>query len=199
MRVFWGVVIFMMAGMILGVQADETADSKISTAGVTLVCAGQVDPVMLDRVSTFAMDNTGIPIHIVQVDEFDDTSFDTVEISVADKKLPEDLCVVVLMNAPTDSITSHGVIHPEKKIAVVNAKALKPADGDQEKYGRRLEKQTIRSMAMLFGLGLCPNPHCALWSYQDDEQLDLMGRNLCPPCHRKLQNVVVEEGIILEK
>ncbi|NCC51866.1 MAG: hypothetical protein EOM20_11695 [Spartobacteria bacterium] len=197
MSLYRGLFLSVILGVMAGAHAEEALESDTGTVGVTLVVAGQMDQALLDRVTGFTMDNTGVPIHVVKTDDFDDTSFDTVEASVMHMKLPDDLFVVVLVNPVSETITSHGVIHPEKKIAVVNIKALERADQDQEMYGRRLEKQTIRSMAMLFGLGLCPNPHCALWSYQNDEQLDAMGRNLCPPCHRRLHGLAEEEGVVL--
>jgi hypothetical protein len=81
----------------------------------------------------------------------------------------------------------HGLLHPFDQIAVLNTTALWPEDNNEETFAKRLEKESIRCIALLAGLPPCVSPRCALWHYTDDMGLDRKGSNLCPPCYLKYQ------------
>ena len=70
---------------------------------------------------------------------------------------------------------------PDQRSGLVNARGLNPGDGDLEKFGRRLEKETIATIALLAGLKANPAPDCATYHYRNERGLDLKGRNLNPP------------------
>lgn len=190
----------LIPALLIGFQAvaEDAADTSDtpSSKGVTIVQSGALDPAIRERVVSFVEQNTTIPMHALDPRPAMDGSLAGIGRAMLDDKLPDDLFVVVLAR-PQEDITSHGVLFPSKGFAVVNTKSLQPENNDSETYARRLEKQTIRSVAMLFGLEPCPNPHCALYNYRNDQQLDAIGRNLCPPCFRKLQNNAEQQGITL--
>ena len=89
-------------------------------------------------------------------------------------------CIVALIMAGEEN-DSYIAVYPNRKIAFVNARALMPADGDEEKYARRLEKETVRVVANLIGIPPAPDPRCATHAYRNDAGLDAKGNNLCPP------------------
>ncbi len=79
-------------------------------------------------------------------------------------------------------------------VAVVNLNALKLVDltkpAARETYERRIEKESVSGLATLLSMPPCPFPQCALYQHENVEALDAKGRNLCPPCTEKLQEVV---------
>jgi predicted Zn-dependent protease len=110
----------------------------------------------------------------------------------------DDICLLALCEAP-ESIKAHGTVHNALRTAIVNTRTLKPQDIDtaqgKEKYGRRVEKESMRAVGYLLGMEFCPLPMCALSDYQNDEQLDAKGRNFCPPCQGKMRKALTAAGV----
>ena len=85
---------------------------------------------------------------------------------------------VLFVDVSEDS--AHAQYAPEKQLLVVNVAPLKT--DDQEKFGRRVERQVMRGLYFYSDRKICPNPQCCLWDYQTIEHLDMIGRGACPPC-----------------
>jgi len=92
---------------------------------------------------------------------------------------------------------THAKFDPDKAFIVVNLAPLKV--DDPEKYGRRVERQVMRGLFFYAGRKPCPNPQCALWNYQTNEQLDIIGRGPCPPCLIMGRSALEEKGISVGK
>ena len=107
---------------------------------------------------------------------------------------PEDAALVILAQ-PSMDIPAHSVFLPDKRVAVVNVKSLKPSNGDAETMGRRVEREVMQGIGILMGIPACPNPQCAMFQYTTDEELDAKGRNYCPPCLGAAQNAAKEKGV----
>ena len=191
-----------MTWLILGLLAPVWAIGEEDTAvvepvqkeGLAMVRVGAVDEALAERARLFAEENLHMRVEMLPSQELKGESLDDVGRAVSglvDKKYAG----LIVLVAPEGTIGAHGVSLLEERVVVVNVKALEPQDGDQEKYGRRLERAVMRSAGMLMGLQACPNPQCALWSYSTVEQLDEMSRNFCPPCQEKLSEMMKEKSV----
>lgn len=100
--------------------------------------------------------------------------------------------VVALANLPGDA-TGHGSFVPAKKAALLNVHGL-AGDGGQEQLLKRLMKEAVHAGGLLLGISPCPNSHCAMWRYKNDEGLDFKGSGFCPPCQRTLRTKLGEGG-----
>jgi hypothetical protein len=175
---------------------EEAAPPTAPATAVAIVPVGAVDVALAERVRAFVEENTAVQTRLLPARDVAGKTLD--EEGAAAAALVGDgvMCLVAIVE-PTEDVKPHGVLLPEQHVAVVNAKSLRPADGDAEKFARRLERETMQSIGMLLGLEPCPNPQCALWQYTTDEELDTKGRNFCPPCLEKVQKAAREKGVKL--
>jgi predicted Zn-dependent protease len=90
---------------------------------------------------------------------------------------------------------AHAHFSPETKLLVVNLHPLQT--DDEEKFGRRVERQVMRGVFFYGGRKPCPNPQCCLWSYNEMEELDMIGRGPCPPCLILGRDALKKEGVAL--
>ena len=162
--------------------------------GMAMVRIGAVDEALAERARLFAEENLHMRIEMLAPQEFSGESLDDAGRAVSGL-VGKKYAGLVGLVAPAGTVGAHGVSLLEQRVVVINAKALEPQDGDQEKYGRRLERVVMRSCGMLMGLQSCPNPQCALWSYSTVEQLDEMSRNFCPPCQEKFVEIMKEKNV----
>jgi hypothetical protein len=172
------------------------ATRPVSAKSVAVVGVGAVDPALVSRVQTFVEENSALQTRLLPARELAGRTLDD-EGAAVGKLVGDGVFCVVAIVEPVEDIKPHGVLLPDRSVAVVNGRSLRPADGDAEKYGRRLERETMQAIGMLLKLDPCPNPQCALWPYTTDEELDTKGRNYCPPCLEKVQKAARERGLQL--
>ncbi|MBP7830607.1 MAG: hypothetical protein KA248_11885 [Kiritimatiellae bacterium] len=162
---------------------------------ISLLAVGDLDPAMAERVRAFAQENLALPVRLLEPREAKPAaSLHEIGEAAAQSIGEEDACLVVLA-VPLEELPNHGTQLPGQRTAVVNARLLKPEGGDEEQYGRRLEREVMMSIGLLLGLETCPNPQCAMWLYANNEELDMKGRNYCPPCLDRAQKLAVEKGL----
>ncbi len=160
---------------------------------VVLAVAGPVSAEILERVKNWGESQLAIPVPVVESLDVKGESFDEVTAAASERLAPEDLGVVVLLLSEKP-LPNHGVYNPDRRVVVVNVNLMQ--DGaDEERFGRRMERQVIRGIGTLMGLELSPNPQSAMAMYSSLEELDQIGRNLDPPWLLRLQNRAVELGI----
>ena len=178
------------------VFAEEEAAPVQPQAGksIALVAVGPVDAALMDRVAAFARENTALTIRVLPAMEVPGDTLDAIAVEAVKAMGPDDAMLVVLAD-PTADIKPHGVSLPDRRVSVVNVKSLKPASGDAEVFGRRIEREVMQSIGMQLDMPACPNPQCAMWSYSTDEELDAKGRNYCPPCVGASQKAAASKGI----
>jgi hypothetical protein len=176
----------------LAVDAAET--SRTPPSGVALAVVGDLSEADVERVRSFVEFNSAIPVRLLEPQSSEQESLVEILDELAPLRTPEHACVVFLY-AGERSFEEHTVYRYEAGIGVVNA-TLMVVD-DEERYLRRLEKLTIRSVALLLDVPLVPNPQSALWTYRTMEELDAMGRNLDPPSLLLLQQKAHELGLPL--
>jgi hypothetical protein len=192
------IVVHLILGAALGsASAGPAPKDAPGVAGegktLALVGVGNVDPAMVDRVRAFVEEQTAVPVRLEEARPEAGESLQADGESLADAVGPHDLCLVALA-LPVRDASEHAVYLYDRNIAVVNARALKPASGDMETYGRRLEKVVMRSYGLLMGLEQVPNPHSALWPYRNLEELDAIGRGFDPPTLWRFQEIAKERG-----
>jgi hypothetical protein len=180
----------------LGVRAEEAAAPVAAAKEIAFVRVGDVDEALFGKIVEFVQMNSAIPVRVLPAAPAAGGALDE-EARAAAKLIGDDVVGLVAMIAPADPVGTHGVFLPDIRVAVVNVPALKPEDNDAEKHSRRLEREAMQSLGMLLGVPSCPNPQCAMWPYQTDEDLDMKGRNYCPPCLEKIQKAAKEKGLTL--
>ncbi len=108
-----------------------------------------------------------------------------VEMEALKDLLKEDTHCILAIILANEEVKPYMRSFPKDRIGFVNATAMKPAEDDFEKYGRRVEKDAVAAVVLISGIDECPMPRCARWHYRDDGGLDRKGRNLCPPDLKK--------------
>lgn len=161
---------------------------------IVLRTAGNVDAKWVERVLAFSRENTGLDIQATEPIAGALASLNDAANAASEQLGSEDAFAVVLVGITTDE-TAHGICLSEKRVAVINVRALLADQPDEERAGRRLDRQVMQSIGMLAGMPPCPNPQCVLWAYTNMEELDAKGRNLCPPCYDKLQQKAHAQGL----
>jgi len=198
MRGIWTLVLVGVLVGAIGSLAQQPVTAKalapVPAKAIALVKVGALDDALVTRVENFVKSDLGIPVHVLAPQESADESLDQIGARVAKLMGPQDVACVAIVLPKTEN-KAHGVFLPENKVSVLNAGALKPANGDAEVFGRRLEKETMQSIGMLLGLQVCPNPECAMSSYSGDNGLDAKGRNYCPPCRDKFMKAAAAKGL----
>lgn len=172
------------------------ADPAAAGRALALVSVGDVDEGLAEHVRTFAEENLAVAVRALPGRENAGGSLDDEGRALA-SLVAEDVIGVVALVVPEGEIAAHGVYMADEHVAVVNVKALRPEDGDEERFARRVERGTMQSLGMLMGLGACPNPQCVMCSYTKTAELDSKGRNLCPPCLDSFQRAADREGLTI--
>jgi len=170
----------------------ETVEDR--PTGVAIAVIGELPEAHMERVRAFVEHNTSIKARLLDPQTSDADTLSGMLDELAHLNTPEQACVVFLY-AGDRGFEEHTVYRYESGVGVVNAALM--ATDDEEMYLRRLEKLTMRSVGLLLDVELVPNPHSAMWTYLDMEELDAMGRNFDPPSLVRLQENARALGIPL--
>ncbi len=171
--------------------ADEAADRP---KGVTLVAVGNMEDDLIERIHEFVVLNSAIPTRVLRRDAAADGSLAGEGRAFADVKDDRDIALVVWVT-PGEREDEHIAYLQDEGIAVVNVGALRV--DNEEQFARRMEKMTMRALAVLLGVEPVPNPQSALFTYTSIEELDAMGRNYDPPSLMRVQERAVQRGVQL--
>ena len=57
----------------------------------------------------------------------------------------------------------------------------------------------MRGLGKAAGLEDCPNPQCAIFLQSNDSDLDMKGRNFCPPCFDRVRAAALAKGAKLQE
>jgi predicted Zn-dependent protease len=97
-------------------------------------------------------------------------------------------------------------LYKKDRCGIVNVTGLtatKTVDGIKgglkEVFERRVEKESLRGIAIMLGMPECPSLRCALFDAKNDKLLDFKSRNPCPPCLEKIRNKLRAGGLELRK
>jgi hypothetical protein len=103
------------------------------------------------------------------------------ELPPLEKLKAEDTFCILAVIMGGEGNEKYVATYPKRRIAFVNARTLKPADGDETLYERRMKSETVRMVAYQMGIAPAPDPRCASHAYLNDDGLNQKGTNLCPP------------------
>ncbi|MFH0953983.1 MAG: hypothetical protein V1873_06605 [Verrucomicrobiota bacterium] len=186
----------LLAGFCVAAEPEEAVAKPAPARAVALVAVGPVDETLARKVGDFVQQDIRLPVRLLPPQKAVGGTLDA-EGEAAAKLMGEgDVCLVALVS-PAEDIAAHGVGLSAQHVAALNVKALQPADGDQEKLARRLEKETMRSIGSLLGMSSCPNPQCVMWVHSTLDEMDAKSRSFCPPCLEKVRNAATANGIML--
>lgn len=178
--------ILVMAGFICTSCKTTHTQSRVPSR-IILIVAGDVDSALVNRVQKFVETNYGVDIWTAHTPQAWNGTLENQVKEMSRLRSKNELGIVALAAEPAD-ISAHGIVDNQRRCAIINVSALKPTTttGDwQEKYARRVEKETIRAVGHLLCLPTCVDPRCAMSAYGTEKELDDKGRALCPPCQHK--------------
>lgn len=174
----------------------ESGEQEGPPTGLAIAAIGDVSADHMERVRAFVERNTSIETRLLEPQDATGESLSEIVDSLAHLRTPEQACVVLLY-AGDPEFEDHTVYRYETGVGIVNAGLM--AAEDEEVYLRRLEKLTMRSVGLLMGVEMVPNPQSAMWTYRTMSDLDAMGRNFDPPSLMRLQEIARRKDIPLIK
>jgi len=185
------------------VVADKPAESVVETTPSSgqvwlppaILAVGDVDDQLVLRAQQWAVQNLAIsvplldPLPAAQLGTLDEVA------NLAASLLETNRVGIIVLWRPNSDASNHGAFYPDLRVSVANLNPMFTPDTEAEKIERRVERQVIRGVCLLFGLEPSPNPFSAMFSYSNLEELDAIGRNLDPPWLKRLQVKALELGI----
>ena len=160
-------------------QLAFTADH----AAVAILRSADVDAALLKHVSQYVKEQYRVTAVEKETLQEAVTSADELRSRLLAKRMPQEFCLVALLNLP--SVEHQGILFKADGVAIVNVAALElrgNGPGAADRLRARVEKETLRAIATLAGVEACPFPRCALHAHTNDAELDFKARNPCPPC-----------------
>ena len=181
---------------------EETRAEPAVPAAVWLppavIAFGDVDDHLAERAQQWAEANLAMPVPLLrsqpamQLGSFDEVA------QAAAAMLETNRVGLVVIWRPNSEVNNHGAHFPDLRISIANLNPMFTADTEAETIERRVERQVIRGVCLLFGLEPSPNPFSAMFAYDNIEQLDQIGRNLDPPWLNRIQERARDRGIPLD-
>ena len=192
-------ILSLLIGAVAGCATAEEATNAAPAAKnpVAVVKVGPVDDALVERLQAWVKESIAVDLPVLEAREWTYESMDQAGAHVAESLKPEDLGVVVLA-WPDKDMQGHSVSMLENRVVVVNVRGMKTEGADDETVGRRVERLVMRAIGQLTHMPACPNMMCALAQYNSMETLDLIGRNYCPPCARRFQELMRDQHIHLD-
>lgn len=184
---------WLLAGLVIAavpVRGNESAAVRLSIVNV-----GGVEAGLFDRVVAHVREHLETEPEVVPPVSSTGAADLKGEAEALIPLVTEQRLVVIGLALPEADIEQHGLVDPAARVGVVNARALRPADGDGERYARRLEKETVRAIGLLVGLKPVPIPYSALYPYQDEQMLDAKARTLDPPSLMEFKRIARDKKL----
>jgi hypothetical protein len=178
----------------------ETAEPEAAAAWLppAVIAFGDVDDQLVARAQQWAEANLAMPVPLLpaqpalQLGSFDEVA------AAAAAMLETNRVGLVVVWRPNSDVMNHGAHFPDIRVSIANLNPMLTPDTEAETIERRVERQVIRGVCLLFGLEPSPNPYSAMFGYENLEQLDKIGRNLDPPWLKRVQERARDRGIPLD-
>lgn len=187
-------VLMLMVASVLSVPPIG-ATEKVG-AMVPVISVGNVGTSITHRVLNHIRNEYKVESRLrAAIQDVPDT-VDSLRLGVEKLALSNDVCLLVLASLP--AVKDELIVFEASKCVVVNVSALLPKDGEvgrEETFGRRVEKESLRAIALALGYPPCPFPRCALKAHKDHAELDFKSRNPCPPCLEKVRGLLTESDL----
>jgi predicted Zn-dependent protease len=140
-----------------------------------------------------------IDVQVVELKYKKDFSDKTVLFKELDKMKKNQFAIVALVQETPKgvSISNSVNVAGSAGIVYVGPYMTKYAkeNPELELYKWRVNKESLKAAALAMGLKKCPFPRCCLSPDYDDARIDEKGRNLCPPCWKKMYELMKSKGI----
>jgi predicted Zn-dependent protease len=111
----------------------------------------------------------------------------------------DNLAIVALVAETPNGISISNSVNIANNVGIVYIKPYKTKYAKDnpklELYKWRVNKEVLKASALALGLEECPFPRCCLSPDYDDARIDEKGRNLCPPCWKKMYELMKSKGI----
>lgn len=186
----------------LALSATLAGDGgPVGARGLALAAAGDVAPDLVEYVRAHLEKECECPVRMLPPIRVEAPESDAVAEDIRELR-GNDVYAAVLYAAPLTE-TRALRLEPEDGLCTVNATHLRTAPSSgylaPAVYRHRLEKETLRAVALLAGLEDCQWPRCALHPHRTVEELDFKSRNLCPPCQDRLREALQRSGVAVER
>jgi len=177
-------IIFIVLSNKLSVSAEEQKLTIFNTAGL--------DASTLELVRAHAEKELCIPVVSTNAAIPNPQSLNEIGKQARKTLNLKDSCLIVL-GIPTTSSVQHYEIMPGEQTAIINVRAL--SSTNSVKYLQRLQRLTLRTTAIIFGVGMDLDPHCVMHEYKTLDDLDLLGINFSPPWGAKFRQAAKAHGL----
>jgi len=168
---------------------------------LTLVRVGKVDKKTVEDAKTWIEKSIYPPItvnakSIKYSKKFADKSVLFAELKKMNK---DNMAIVALVKETPAGISISNSVNVADNTGIVYVKPYMTEYAKNnpklELYKWRVNKETLKASALALGLKKCPFPRCCLSPDYDDARIDEKGRNLCPPCWKKMYDLMKSKGI----
>lgn len=182
------------------VSVSWAAENPAASAkGITIFRGAGVETDLVSKVAGALASALRVPVHVEAAPAFTNTSTAKDVVAISQGRGKSEPAVLVLVDERTKK-KGQGVI-VAGNTAALNIAALRISGGDSAadgKFVRRVEKESSAAIGRALGLKRCPNPNCALFDHASLKELDMKGRNLCPPCQQAAQKALKARGATLD-
>ena len=184
---------------ILSLSGLEAGPRKVQPAkgSVVLVRDLTVEPEVFEQTVAYVRENSPMTVRAVVAESTlammtSQGQLKTLErLAATDEEKPS--IAVALVREAAD-VKERVLLVREQNAGVVNLTVLQPeirkTKNEEEQFVRLIEKETLRTMGYLLGLGQCFNPRCCMSGYRLDPGQEVAGRNYCPGCRMKLETTL---------
>lgn len=179
---------FFVCGLLASLlRAEEPQPSYL------VVAPESMDPVLVERVQGWMSTNLFYEVRVQRLPDWEGGSGEAQLKVLKDKIERPGIVTVVLSDRLEDE--KHAVVFPNEKLGIVNVPLLAPEVN--ETTLRRLDRQAIRIVGFSLGVPPQPIPFCALYPYENLNQLDQIGRGFSPPAMALYRRQLMEHGVPL--
>ena len=171
------------------------AETLVAGKSILLVNAGAINTQAMEEIRQFAEKSLLVPVRTIhRADNAQKTplSLTALAQSCASLLTNNDVCLVVICKQP-ETVTETILVAPDQNWAAVNVTPLKTKDNAL--FNKRAERQVMRAITALFGVGYSLDPHAVNKHIISVEQLDEMGRNYDPPSLDQFHKQAILRGM----
>lgn len=169
-----GILVLLLCLTVLSVYAQTPSRT------ITIINAAALDAEQMKELVAFLNTTLNLPLREISLEKLTETDMLSLGRSLAAKMTSNDVCFVAL-SPGREKGTEFMVAAPDNNWAVINVGALKAGGPKASVFVLRVERQVMRSLAFLFGVGYTPDPHGVNRPFSSVEELDTMGSNFPPP------------------
>ncbi len=192
-------ILFLVAVFCLVVSSFVVAEES-RYSDIALLKLGSVDSEVFERVKSYVEEQYLVKVRLCDSIKDIPVKPEELEKLVVSQIKPTDICLLAVASLPkTDK---QGILYKKDRCGLINVAALVPTievegipGGLKEVFERRVEKESLRGIAIMVGVPACPSLRCALYNAKGGKELDLKSRNPCPPCLEKIRNKLSENGL----